>query len=1132
MALARHCSGGRASARRSTGCCAACGRGRAACWSCAERRASARPRCSSASSSRRPAGASSARRACRPRWSSRSPGCISSAARSSTGSTSFPARSATRCARRSGSRPAARRTTSGWRSRSWACWPTRRRSARSSCLVDDAQWLDRASRQALAFVARRLLAERIAMVFAVREPSDTDELDGLPELRVEGLSDDDARTMLAAGITGTMDSRVRDRILAETRGNPLALQELPRGLTPAELGGRLRAARPRPAGGADREELPAALRGAAPRLAAAAAHRGGRADRRRPPPLARGRAARDRRRRGRAGRGRRAVRARCARAVPSPAGALGDLPGGTARGAPRGPPRAGRGDRSRSGSRSARVASRARGRGARRGGGRRAGALGRSRAGSRRRRRRRGVPRARGRADPRSARSEARGRSRPRGRCSTRARPEAAEALLATAELAPLDELQRARLERLRAQIAFARTRGRDAPALLHHAARRLDPLDAAMARETHLEALAAAMFAGRLGGEPGLREVAEAARAAPAAPQPPRAIDLLLDGLATRFTEGYTASVPPLRARARRVRRRGGAEGARRALALARVPRGAGPLGRRAVARALGHAGCALAREAGALSVLPIAATYRAALHVHAGAFGDAAPLIEETDAILARDRHVAGQVRADVARPRGAATRPQARALFDASRPQATARGEGMGLGVLDWATALLYNGNGRYAEALAAAQRGLRVRRRRALRLVARRADRGGRPHRRDARRPPPRSSASASARRRPAPTGRSASRPSRARWSPTGRPRSPSTARRSSGSARSRGVVHVARAQLLYGEWLRREQRRVDAREQLRAAHETFGRIGADAFAERARRELTATGETVRRLTVETRDVLTPQETQVAQLAQEGRTNPEIGAELFISPRTVEYHLHKVFTKLGISSRKELRGALGRGADTGLGNRLGGPTEEAGGPGRDRDRRSAPTERERHAPDHRPRPRRLRRVLELGSGHRPPPRRGSVAWSPSRTRCAASPPTPPPSATTSAPSRARSCWSRTPTAAPSSPTSTATPATSSGSSTSTASPRTPASTASSSRRCSPAAWSASPRCGRSRAATARPTSRSPRQLPRGLLPGPPRAGRPRGWRSPSAPPPRRRSPSRRATARCGRTCRRGS
>jgi DNA-binding CsgD family transcriptional regulator len=128
------------------------------------------------------------------------------------------------------------------------------------------------------------------------------------------------------------------------------------------------------------------------------------------------------------------------------------------------------------------------------------------------------------------------------------------------------------------------------------------------------------------------------------------------------------------------------------------------------------------------------------------------------------------------------------------------------------------------------------------------------------------------------------------------------------------ARSRAVFELARSRLLYGEWLRRENRRTDAREVLRAAHESFSHMGAEAFAERARRELLATGETVRRRTAETLDELTAQEAQVARLARDGHTNPEIGAQLFISPRTVEYHLRKVFTKLGISSRKELRRAL--------------------------------------------------------------------------------------------------------------------------------------------------------------------------------------------------------------------------
>ena len=216
---------------------------------------------------------------------------------------------------------------------------------------------------------------------------------------------------------------------------------------------------------------------------------------------------------------------------------------------------------------------------------------------------------------------------------------DAALDLLATAELAPLDELQRARLERLRAEIAFTRTRGRDAPALLLDAARRLEPLDAAMARETHLEAMAAAMFAGRLGDSPGVREAAEAAQAAPAAPQPPRAIDLLLDGLATRFTEGYSAGVPPLRS-ALDAFRRVEELTARDVRWLWLACRLAQDLWDDELWHVLATSGVRVARETGALSVLPIAVTYRAALHIHAGAFGAAAALIEEADAItLATD-------------------------------------------------------------------------------------------------------------------------------------------------------------------------------------------------------------------------------------------------------------------------------------------------------------------------------------------------------------------------------------------------------------------------------------------------------------------------------------------------------------
>ncbi len=479
--------------------------------------------------------------------------------------------------------------------------------------------------------------------------------------------------------------------------------------------------------------------------------------------------------------------------------------------------------------------------------------------------------------------------------------------MLATAELAPLDELQRAQLERLRAEIAFARTRGSDAPALLLDAARRLEPLDAAMARETHLEAMAAAMFAGRLSDGPGVREAAEAAQAAPAAPQPPRALDLLLDGLATRFTEGYSAGLPPLR----------------RALGAFRDLEGLTPDDVRWLSLAcrlaqdlwddelwdvLATRGLRFARETGALSVLPTAATYRASLHIHAGDFGAASTLIEEADAITnATDMAPLKNASLMLAAWRG--NEADGLELIEAGRVEATARGEGRGLSVMEWATALLYNGLGRYGEALAAAQRGCEhddvgVLERTLVELI----EAGVRSGATDA--------ASAALDRLSGRTQASGTdwalgieAGSRALLS-DGRHAEPLYREAVERLAGTRGVVHLARARLLYGEWLRRENRRVEAREQLRAALEMFSGIGAEGFAARARHELAATGETARKRTDGVAAVLTPQEAHIARLAKDGLSNPEIGAQLFISPRTVQYHLRKVFLKLDITSRNQL------------------------------------------------------------------------------------------------------------------------------------------------------------------------------------------------------------------------------
>jgi DNA-binding CsgD family transcriptional regulator/tetratricopeptide (TPR) repeat protein len=777
------------------------------------------------------------------------------------------------------------------------------------CLVDDAQWLDRASAQALAFVARRLFAERIAMVFAVRGPSDTADLAALPELVVEGIADDDARALLGSAIQGRLDERVRDRIVAETRGNPLALLELPRGLAPAELAGGfglpdalpptrrieqrfvdristlppatrrlLLAAAAEPigdaallwraagqlgigpdaAGPAETEglmEVGVRVRFRHPLVRSAVYHAASLADRR-----------------------------RVHRALAEATDPVSDP------------------DRRAWHRASAAIGldeavavelERSAGRAQNRGGIAAAAAF---------------LARATALTPDPAARGA-------RALAAAQAKFEAASSdpaleLLATAEIGPLDEHQRARLARLRAQITFVHRRGSDAPPLMLDAAKRLEPLDAELARETYLEALGAAIFAGRLGGLAVL-ETAEAARAAPRPADPPRAVDLLLDGLAMRFTEGYVPAVPLLRrALLAFTEQSGRGQDDMRWLWLA--CRIAPELWDDGAWHVLATRAVRLARDVGALTVLPIAATYRAGVHVHAGEFDTASELIEEADSISEATGN-APMIYTSLVLPAWVGRETGALELIEAGVRDATARGEGRSIALAEYVTAVLYNGLGRYEEALAAAQRAcehddLGLFGWALIELV----EAGARSDRQDIA-----SDAVQHLEERTRASGTDWALGIQAR----------SRALLSDGSdadalygeaverlARTRIAVHLARAHLVYGEWLRRENRRVDAREQLRAAHDMFSRFGAEAFAERARRELMATGETARQRNDTTRDVLTPQEAQIARMARAGHTNPEIAAQLFLSPRTVEYHLHKVFTKLGIGSRKELRRTL--------------------------------------------------------------------------------------------------------------------------------------------------------------------------------------------------------------------------
>jgi DNA-binding CsgD family transcriptional regulator len=376
-------------------------------------------------------------------------------------------------------------------------------------------------------------------------------------------------------------------------------------------------------------------------------------------------------------------------------------------------------------------------------------------------------------------------------------------------------------------------------------------------------------------------------------------------------FTDGYMAAVPALQEALEAVRRDQGdnAEDNRWLWLACRI---ASDLWDDEAWDVLAARGVRLARETGALSVLPIAASFRAGVHLHAGELTAASALMDESSAVTQATRTAPLIYTMPLlAAYRGNET--EALELLAAAGRDATARGQGWALSMLECSRAVLFNGLGRYEEALDAAQRasapdGLGLY---ALALVelVEAAVRSERPQ-----------LAAATLER----FGERA-RASGTEWALGMQARSlalltngPSAAALYEEAitrlAHGRVALHLARAHLVYGEWLRRENRRLDAREQLRRAHDLFTRFGAEAFAERARRELLATGETARRRTVDTLDVLTPQEAQIARLARDGRTNPEIGAELFISPRTVEYHLRKVFAKLGISSRKELRSAL--------------------------------------------------------------------------------------------------------------------------------------------------------------------------------------------------------------------------
>ena len=778
------------------------------------------------------------------------------------------------------------------------------------CVLDDAQWLDRASAQALAFVTRRLMAESVAVVFAVRESSNEQDLTGLPELQVHGLADRDARALLESVLAGPLDERVRDRFVAETRGNPLALVELPRGLTPAQLAGGFALPGAIPLSGRIEasfqrrlDALPADTRRL---LQLAAADPAG-------DPVLLWRAAQ---------------RLAIGNQAAGPAAEAGLLEIG-ARVLFRHP-------LVRSAAyRSASLQERQ--------------AVHRALAEATDPRLdpdRRAWHRAQAAPEPdedvaaeleRSAgRAQARGglaaaaaflqravtltvdpaRRADRALAAAQSKhqagaPDTALELLAMAQAGPLDELQQARAELLRAQITFAVTRGRDAPPLLLAAAKRLEPLDATLARETYLDAFSAALFAGRLARGGGVREVAEAVLAADwgePSRRSPLACNLLLDGLAILTTQGYAAAATTLKGALRAFRDEPmSEEDTLRWLWLAcRIARA---LGDDASWDELTDRQVQLARHAGALSLLPIALIERFGVQLFVGDLDAAASLVAEAEAVVeATGSQLAPQGAMALAAWRG--REAEASALIQASRQEVERRGEGLWLIATEWASAVLFNGLGRYEDALAAAEQAAEDPHELGVSTwvpteIIEAAVRSGAPER-----------AAGPLRRL-----QEISRAAGTDWALGVEARS--RALLSDGEAaerlylesierlgRTRIRVALARAQLLYGEWLRRQGRRMDAREQLRIAHQLYTSMGMEGFAERARRELLATGETVRKRSVTTRGELTAQEMQIARLANNGLSNQEIGSRLFISARTVKYHLGKVFAKLDISSRAQL------------------------------------------------------------------------------------------------------------------------------------------------------------------------------------------------------------------------------
>ncbi|SNY37384.1 helix-turn-helix transcriptional regulator [Paractinoplanes atraurantiacus] len=780
------------------------------------------------------------------------------------------------------------------------------------CVVDDAQWLDRASAQTLSFVARRLLAESVALLFASREREPA--LIGLPELEITGLRDGDAHALLSSLTHAGLDRSIRDRIVAETRGNPLALVELPRGLSLTQIAGGLGLLRPGDSapghdslpGHIERSFLNRIDGFAGPTrtllLIAAAEPLGD-------PVL---------------------VWAAAERLGIDPAAALADGTDGLL-------------------SIDERVTFRH--------------PLVRSavyQAGEPRQRRavhlalaevtdetidpdRRAWHRAAAAPGPdeevaaeleRSA-----GRAQARGglaaaaaflqrsvqlsldtRQRVRRALAAAEATLAAgdfeaasrfADLArreATDEFPRARSELIRGHIAFSSGRTGEAPGALLAAAQRLEPHDMDLARETYLLAWGAALMAG---DRPTLEATARSTAALPPREGGRRALDLVLDGYAELLVGRRPEAVRLLREATPLVIGLPLSDAMLWGWVANAVPPS---IWDDAAMRELSDRQVEVVRAAGALAHLPLDLTAAGMATSFSGDLDRAAALAAEAETVAsALGLPISPYVRLRLTALRG--REPQASALLAETVARAEAKGEALGVAISQWSSAVLNNGLGRFTEAMAAARVASGI----SVIWVAEWAlpelvEAAARVGSLDVAREALDRLTEITA---PCDTDWAQGTLARCRALLSDAP--PALFHEAIERLGRTGLrAELARAELLYGEWLRRNSRPTEAREHLRKAHEMFTGMGLEAFAERARRELLGTGEAVRKRTAEApvRDELTAQERQIAVMARDGFSNPEVGERLFLSPRTVEWHLRKVFTKLGVTSRRQLREALPR------------------------------------------------------------------------------------------------------------------------------------------------------------------------------------------------------------------------